>query len=95
MMNHSIIRRLNPSVKNIIGENAFDAQGNPVEYDRDAVQAEMDAIAYKQQRARHYPNIADQLDMLWHAIDTNSLNKTSDFYTTLKAVKDEYPKSGE
>jgi hypothetical protein len=47
------------------------------------------------QRDRIYPSIGDQLDMLWHAIDTNSLNKTSDFYTTLKAVKDAHPKSGE
>jgi hypothetical protein len=28
----------------------------------------------------------------WHAIDTNSLNKTSDFYTAIKAVKDAHPK---
>ena len=93
MMNHRIIRKLNPSVFNIINDDAFDIDGNPVNYDRDAVQAEMDAIAYKSQRARQYPNIADQLDMLWHAIDNNALNKTSDFYTTLKAVKDAYPKS--
>lgn len=47
------------------------------------------------QRQRQYPSIGDQLDMLWHAIDTNSLNKTSEFYTAIKAVKDAYPKSGE
>lgn len=45
------------------------------------------------QRQRVYPSIGDQLDMLWHAIDNNALNKTSDFYTTLKAVKDANPKS--
>ena len=57
------------------------------------LQAEYETNEY--QRLRQYPSIGDQLDMLWHAIDTNSLNKTSDFYTTLKAVKDSYPKSGE
>ena len=57
------------------------------------LQAEYDANEY--QRLRQYPTIGDQLDMLWHAIDTNSLNKTSDFYTAIKAVKDAYPKSGE
>jgi hypothetical protein len=30
--------------------------------------------------------------VLWHAIDTGTLDKTSDFYTKLKAVKDKYPK---
>ena len=48
---------------------------------------------YKQQRAFAYPNLSDQLDMLWHAIDSGALNKTSDFYTTIKAVKDANPKS--
>ena len=44
------------------------------------------------QRDRVYPSIGDQLDMLWHAIDNGTLNKTSDFYTTIKAVKDAHPK---
>jgi hypothetical protein len=39
-----------------------------------------------------YPSISEQLDMLWHAIDSDSLDKTSDFYVTLKAVKDAAPK---
>lgn len=51
-----------------------------------------DYQAKQYQRNRVYPKIGDQLDMLWHAIDTNSLNKTSDFYTTIKAVKDAHPK---
>jgi hypothetical protein len=92
MMNHKIIYKLYPQVTEIRGDLAYDSIGNIVEYDRDAVQAEMDAIAYKEQRAKNYPSIADQLDMLWHAIDTNSLNKTSDFYTAIKAVKDAHPK---
>ena len=58
------------------------------------VQARLDT-EYQRTRRKEYPSIGDQLDMLWHAIDTNSLNKTSDFYTAIKAVKDAYPKSGE
>ena len=30
--------------------------------------------------------------MLWHAIDGDALDKTSDFYTKLKKVKDDNPK---
>lgn len=55
------------------------------------LQAEYESKQY--QRNRVYPSIGDQLDMLWHAIDSGTLNKTSDFYTTLKAVKDAHPKS--
>ena len=43
-------------------------------------------------RSIEYPKLADQLDMLWHAIEENKLDTTSDFYQSLKAVKDKYPK---
>ena len=55
------------------------------------LQAEYDDNEY--QRLRQYPSIGDQLDMLWHAIDNGTLNKTSDFYTAIKTVKDAHPKS--
>jgi hypothetical protein len=48
--------------------------------------------AYQRARKIEYPAIAEQLDMLWHAIDSGSLDKDSNFYTTLKAVKDANPK---
>ena len=47
---------------------------------------------YDYQRMAAYPQIAEQLDMLWHAIDSGTLDQTSDFYTTLAAVKAQYPK---
>lgn len=43
-------------------------------------------------RRDSYPSIIDQLDMLWHAIDNGTLDKTCDFYLTIKRVKDEFPK---
>ena len=45
-------------------------------------------------RKDEYPDIGEQLDMLYHAIDSNSDLKTkfSSFYTSIKAVKDKYPK---
>lgn len=59
------------------------------------VQAEIEANRYKQERAMAYPQLAEQLDMLWHAINNGTLDKTSDFYTTLKQVKDDNPKPTE
>ncbi len=46
-------------------------------------------------RKVEYPDIGEQLDMLYHAIDSDSDLKTkfSSFYTSIKAVKDKYPKS--
>ena len=47
---------------------------------------------YQRDRQPEYPSIGDQLDMLFHAIDAGKVDKTSDFYKSLKAVKDKYPK---
>ena len=47
---------------------------------------------YKEKRQRQYPSVADQLDMIWHAIDAGVDLKSSEFYTSLKTVKDNNPK---
>jgi len=87
------IHRLNPNIVTIRGDVAYDDNNNIVQYDVTAAQALVANNAYKISRSQEYPALSDQLDMLWHAINTNSLDKTSDFYTTIKAVKDKYPKS--
>ena len=56
------------------------------------LQADYDSKQYQRDRQREYPELPEQLDMLFHAIDAGALDKTSAFYTTLKAVKDKYPK---
>ena len=92
-MNHKAIYTLYPNVTQIHDQKgAFDVNGNLVTIDMDAVNAWVDPDAYKFSRASEYPSIGEQLDMLWHAIDTETLDKTSDFYTSLKQVKDNNPK---
>lgn len=44
-------------------------------------------------RKEEYPNIGDQLDMLWHAMDSGALPKVDSFYNSIKDIKDKYPKS--
>ena len=56
------------------------------------LKAAYDAKEYQRKREPEYPEMREQLDMLWHAIDDGTLDKTSDFYTSLKATKDKYPK---
>jgi hypothetical protein len=59
-------------------------------------QTEYDSQAYARSRGTEYPSIGDQLDMLWHAIDTGDWTaakvKLTSFYTELKTIKDKYPK---
>jgi hypothetical protein len=47
---------------------------------------------YSQRRQDEYAPLADQLDMLWHDINNNSLNSDGKFFKHIKSVKDKYPK---
>ena len=47
---------------------------------------------YASKRVASYPKISDQLDMLWHAMDSNEENRLEPFYSTIKAIKDSNPK---
>lgn len=47
---------------------------------------------YKKLRAQEYPAMGEQMDALWHAMDTNVLPRIEPFYTNIKQVKDKYPK---
>ena len=58
------------------------------------LQAEYDANQY--QRDRVYPEIGNQLDMLWHSIDQDPQLKSKyfEFYEAIKAIKVKHPKNG-
>ena len=72
---------------------AFDKDGNSINLEqskidaaRTTLDAEAAAIAYKGQRKAEYPSIEDQLDDIYH-------NGVAAWKTTIKAIKDKYPKS--
>jgi methyl coenzyme M reductase subunit C-like uncharacterized protein (methanogenesis marker protein 7) len=79
------IYKLYSQVTNTRGDEAFDADGNPVAYDEATVQAYIDANAYKKQRAQAYPSIADQLDILYHG-------GYDEWKATIQTVKERFPK---
>lgn len=75
-----------------------EVQSKPTE---EEIQAKVDELntnylnnQYQRDRADNYPQIGDQLDMIYHAIDSNETLKTqfADFYTAIKTIKDTYPK---
>jgi hypothetical protein len=85
MNKQKAIHALNSSVVTIRGDEAFDANGNPVIYDETAVQAYIDAHAYIAKRQQAYPSIADQLDLIYHqGLDA--------WKSAIQAVKEEFPK---
>ena len=63
-----------------------------------ARQLDEEANGYKTARANAYPQIAEQLDKLFHDIDGGLLGedaKTGSLYLALKEVKDNNPKPSE
>jgi len=56
------------------------------------LQADYDAKQY--QRDRKYPEIGDQLDMLWHSIDQDAALKQKyfAFHQAILAIKSKHPK---
>ena len=87
MTNHQAIFATHPNITIIRGDEAFDAEGNPVVYDKDAVQAYVDAHAYIAKRQAEYPSIGDQLDALWKGGDAQA-----EMLAKVLAVKQRHPK---
>ena len=49
-------------------------------------------VSYSDARATLYPSVADQLDMLWHAMDNNTMPSVEPFYSVIASVKASVPK---
>jgi hypothetical protein len=88
-MNHKAIRALYSNVVTIDdGTGAFDAQGNKVTIDMDAVNAWVDPEAYIAKRQREYPPFTDYLDGIAKG-DQAQIDK---YIADCQAVKAKYPK---
>jgi hypothetical protein len=82
------IYAINNNIVRISGDDAFDANGNPVTYDETAVQAYMDAHAYIAKRQAEYPSFIDYLDGVVKG-DQAQIDK---YIADCQAVKAKYPK---
>ena len=82
------IYKLYPNVVRTVGDKAYDADGNEVAYDKDAVQAYVDSQAYIAKRQAEYPPMADYLD----AIVKGDTAQEQAYIDACLAVKAKYPK---
>ena len=85
---HDAIYALNSNVAVIRGDVAYDADGNEVAYDKDAVKAYVDAHAYIAKRATEYPNVTEYLDGVVKG-DQAQIDK---YIADCLAVKAKFPK---
>ena len=88
MNKHQAIIAVNSSVVTIRGDDAYDADGNPVTYDETAVQAYIDSQAYIAKRQAEYPPMTDYLDGIAKG-DQTQIDK---YIADCQAVKTKYPK---
>ena len=87
---HKAIYNIHKNVKGINGDTqetitAWDENNSLVDIDWSQVNAWTDPDEYKYKRRAEYPSIVDQLDDIYH-------NGVDGWKTTIKAVKDKYPK---
>ena len=48
---------------------------------------------YVENRQAAYPSYGEQFDMLWHAMNSGQTPKVEPFYSQIKRIKDQFPKS--
>jgi hypothetical protein len=88
---HNAIYAMYPQVVTVRNDEAFDAQGNQVTIDMDAVNAWVDPNQYKFDRAAAYPSIVDFADAYYWAQKGD--NTLMDAYVAkCDDVKTKYPK---
>jgi hypothetical protein len=79
------IYKLYPQTVRTVEDKAFDANGDIVVYNKEAVQALVNANAYIAKRQAEYPSLPDQFDLIYH-------QGLEAWKTAIQAVKDKYPK---
>ena len=97
---HKAILAIHTNTKTINGDTqdtivAKDENGNEITINWSSVNSWSDPEQYKIDRSSEYPNIAEQLDKLYHDINNGTLTTSGDFYSAINAVKTKYPKPSE
>jgi hypothetical protein len=82
------IRQLYPQTCTIVGEQAFDSEGNEIVYDLDLVNAEVRKTDYIAKRQAEYPPFTDYLD----GVVKGDQAQIQAYIDACKAVKNKYPK---
>ena len=90
---HDAVLKAYPDAVTISNDTGvFKGDGTKIEVEqskideaRTTIDAEYEALEYSRNRAAEYPSIEDQLDTIYH-------NGVAGWKTTIKAIKDKYPK---
>jgi len=91
------ILKINPNAKvNIIGSDVdtctIEWLEGTAEISKSDIQAKIDATEYQKDRATAYPELKEQLDLLYKDMAADKGDKTGEWFKAVKKVKDDNPK---
>jgi len=84
-MKHEAIYKLNPSVVTIRGDIAYDADGNVVSYDEEAVTTEANIMALRAERNQRLANTD-----WWASSDLTMTNEQREYRQALRDITETY-----
>ena len=97
-MRDTAIRNTHATVRTINAlKDAWDKDGNVVVLDESKIETEIARLeteytANQYQRDRTYPDLGEQLDMLFHDMTAGKGSKTGKWYKAVEKIKSDNPK---
>ena len=91
-LNHKAVYALYSNVVKTVEDKAFDVDGNEITLNMTNINNWVDPNAYVGSRVAEYPEITEQLDLLYKDMLADKGNKSGAWFAAVKAVKDKYPK---
>jgi hypothetical protein len=91
-MNAKAVYALYTNAVKTVEDKAFDVDGNEITLNMTNINNWVDPNAYVDSRVSEYPEITEQLDLLYKDMLADKGDKTGAWFAAVKAVKDKYPK---
>ena len=91
------ILKINPNAEVVVRGNDLDTctiewlEGT-AEISKADIQAKIDETGYQRDRATAYPELKEQLDLLYKDMAADKGDKTGEWFKAVKKVKDDNPK---
>ena len=91
-MNAKAVYALYSNAVKTVADKAFDVDDNEITLNMTNINNWVDPNAHQDKRRFKYPEITEQLDLLYKDMLADKGDKTGAWFATVKAVKDKYPK---
>ena len=91
-LNDKAVYALYSNAVKTVEDKAFDVDGNEITLNMTNINNWVDPNAYVDSRVAEYPEITEQLDLLYKDMLADKGDKSGAWFAAVKAVKDKYPK---